>query len=118
LDKRLDARSGLRFVLADVAAFEPPRGTSFDAILCDMNGDARDAIRQVIRLSVFLRPGAVVVFTLKTPGAVSYDEINALHRTVVQAATTAGLCPFAETHLTYNRLEFTLFFEKSPRPSA
>ncbi len=118
LDKRLDRMAGLRFVLADVATFEPPRGTAFDAILCDMNGDARDAIRQVSRLSGFLRPEAFVVFTLKTPGAVSYSEINALYRSVVGAAAAAGLHLFGETHLTYNRLEFTLFFEKSPHPVA
>ena len=81
-----------------------------------MNGEAQDAIRQVIRLSKSLRPGGLVIFTLKTPGAVTFLEINELYVTVVGMAAAAGLRLFARTHLTYNRLEFTLFFEKEAPP--
>jgi hypothetical protein len=112
LDKRLDRAPKLRFLLADVADFQPPPGTFYDAILSDMNGEALDAIRHVARLSKHLIEGGLVIFTLKTPGVVTVPEINALYHTVVESAAAAGLHLFAKTHLTYNRLEFTLFFEK------
>jgi len=112
LDQRLDHERGLRFILADVATYEPKSGPKFDAILSDMNGAAVEAIRHVGRLSRHLAPGGLVIFTLKTPGAVTFLEINGLYAEVVGAADEAGLDLFARTHLTYNRLEFTLFFEK------
>jgi len=112
LDKRLDRAPKLRFILADVTDLQPPQGTVYDAILSDMNGEALDAIRHVARLSLHLIEGGLVIFTLKTPGAVTVSEINALYHAVVDSAASAGLHLFAKTHLTYNRLEFTLFFEK------
>jgi hypothetical protein len=112
LDKRLDRAPNLRFRLADVADFQPQPGTLYDAILSDMNGEALDAIRHVGRLSKSLTEGGLVIFTLKTPGVVTVSEINALYHAVVESAAAAGLQLFAKTHLTYNRLEFTLFFEK------
>ena len=112
LDKRLDHQRELRFILADVATYEPKSGTKFDAILSDMNGPAEEAIRHVGRLSRHLAPGGLVIFTLKTPGAVTFAEINDLYATVTGSAAAAGLELFARTHLTYNRLEFTLFFGK------
>lgn len=114
LDKRLDHEKKLRFVLADVATFEPKAGTRYHAVLSDMNGEAVDAIGQVGRLSKWLVEKGLVIFTLKTPGAVTFAEINALYETVVKSAAAADLRLFARTHLTYNRLEFTLFFEKGP----
>ncbi len=112
LDKRLDRARGLHFMLADVAAYEPKSAMRFDAILSDMNGAAENAIGQVGRLSRFLAPGGLAVFTLKTPGAVTFGEINRLYDAVAHSAAATGLFLFARTHLTYNRLEFTLFFEK------
>ncbi len=112
LDKRLDHHPGLRFFLSDVATFEPKGRTNFKAILSDMNGEAQDAIRHVIRLSKHLSHGGLVIFTLKTPGVATFAEINESFVAVVQSTAAAGLRLFARTHLTYNRLEFTLFFEK------
>lgn len=114
LDKRLDHHKGLRFFLSDVATFEPGGRTIFEAILSDMNGEAQDAMRHVIRLSKHLKNGGLVIFTLKTPGVATLEKINESFVGVVQSAAAAGLCLFARTHLTYNRLEFTLFFEKEP----
>lgn len=111
LDKRLAGRPGLKFVLDDVAAFEPRTGTVYDALLCDMNGPPEESIEQVMRLSRFLKPGGLVVFTLKVPRVESVSEPCALFRQIVTAASYAGLKLFAQTHLTYNRHEFTLFFE-------
>jgi 23S rRNA (cytidine2498-2'-O)-methyltransferase len=113
LDKRLDRHPGLKFVLGDVATFEPKANVPFDAILSDMNGPTLDALRQVIRLSKNLVPEGLVIFTLKTPGVVSFSEMNSLYDSVIQIATDGGLVLMARTHLTYNRLEFTLFFRKS-----
>lgn len=113
LDQRLNRRKGLQFILGDVTEYAPKRGVIFDSILSDMNGDAGDAIRQVARLAGHLKADGLVVFTLKTSGAVSFLEINRLFHEVIQIAASAGLRLFAKTHLTYNRLEFTLFFEKS-----
>ena len=66
---------------------------------------------QVIRLSRFLKPGGLVMFTLKVPRVESVKEPCALFREIVATATAGGLALFAQTHLTYNRHEFTLFFE-------
>jgi 23S rRNA (cytidine2498-2'-O)-methyltransferase len=111
LDKRLDKAPGLHFARLDVAAFLPNQSMRYDAILSDMNGDAREAIRQVARLSANLNPGGLVIFTLKTPGVSSFLEMEELHRDALQVAAIAGLVCFASTHLTYNRHESTLFFE-------
>ena len=46
-----------------------------------MNGDARNALRQVIRLTQFMRPGGLIVFTLKTPGA---DNLAGVRRRFTQ----------------------------------
>ncbi len=111
LDKRLDRAPDLNFALIDVAAFQPNASMIYDAILSDMNGDARDAIQQVCRLSKNLKPGGLVIFTLKTPGVTSFTEINELYQFTVKTASDAQLKELAKTHLTYNRHEFTLFFE-------
>jgi 23S rRNA (cytidine2498-2'-O)-methyltransferase len=111
LDKRLDRAKDLNFVMIDVAAFQPNSKMSYDAILSDMNGDARDAIQQVCRLSKNLKPGGLVVFTLKTPGVTTFTEMNELYQFAVKTASDARLKQLAKTHLTYNRHEFTLFFE-------
>lgn len=110
LDPRLDGRPGLDFIRADVARWQPRAGEGFDGILCDLNGDARDSIQQVARLSRHLRPEGIVIFTLKLGAAATITAIDALHAEVVAIARQAGLTLFAQTHLTYNRREFTLFF--------
>lgn len=113
LDPRLDKQPGLFFALLDVAAFQPNASMCYNAILSDMNGDAREAIKQVSRLSKNLNPGGIVIFTLKTPGAPSFGEMVDLLRFAVTTAEHAGLKLFAKTHLTYNRHELTLFFESA-----
>lgn len=112
LDKRLDNRPGLKFVHADVATFEPKDGTHYYAILSDLNGPPFESMGHVIRLSRFLKTKGLVVFTLKVPRIETVDEPCELFRKIVKTATAAGLRLFAQTHLTYNRHEFTLFFEK------
>ena len=116
LDKRLDGVTKLQFILGDVTEYRPK--AIFDALLCDMNGPALESIAQVKRLAAHLVDGGVVIFTLKTPGAVGFSEINGLYSVVVQAAAEKGLKLVAKTHLTYNRLEFTLFFEKQSNSAA
>ena len=111
LDARLENARGLQSVVADAAMFQPPLGTTYDALLSDMNGDPLESIAQVIRLAKHLRPGGLVVFTLKLPGVTTFAETNALETAVVDAAAAAGLRVFARTHLSYNRHEFTLFFD-------
>jgi 23S rRNA C2498 (ribose-2'-O)-methylase RlmM len=112
LDARLKDASGLREIHMDASSFRPPPGTVYDAILSDMNGDALESIAQVARLSQNLRPGGLAVFTLKTPGVTTFDEINRLAASVLETASAAGLRQIAMTHLTYNRHEFTVFFER------
>jgi 23S rRNA (cytidine2498-2'-O)-methyltransferase len=111
LDKRLDRQPNLIFGLLDVAAFKPNANMHYDAILSDMNGDPRESIRQVERLSKNLTKNGLVIYTLKTTGVSSFSEINELYRSVVESADTAGLGLLAKTHLTYNRNELTLFFK-------
>jgi 23S rRNA (cytidine2498-2'-O)-methyltransferase len=111
LDKRLDSLPGLNFAMMGVAAFQPNSKMTYDAILSDMNGDPRESIGHVIRLSKNLVAGGLVIFTLKTQGVVSYQQMNELYEYVIDSASTAGLYRMATTHLTYNRHELTLFFE-------
>ncbi len=113
LDKRLDGRAGLQFILADVAIFEPRPCTVYDAVLSDLNGPPEESISHVIRLSRYLKPGGLVVFTLKVPKIESVNEPCALFRHIAQTATDSGLRLLAQTHLTYNRHEFTLFLEQA-----
>lgn len=112
LDARLNQRQGLRFKHADVADFQPQDGERFDAILSDMNGPPQQSMGQVLRLSANLQRGGLVVFTLKVPKVENLDAPCALFHNMVDVADRAGLRLFAQTHLTYNRHEFTLFFEK------
>ena len=112
LDPRLANHPNLTFLKEDVAEFVPPRGIRYDAILSDMNGSPRQAITLVTRLKDFLSPGGIAVFTLKTTGAETIKEIQNLEDEVLSIAKQNGFAPIARTHLTYNRQEFTLFFER------
>ena len=112
MDPRLKGREGLEVIRADVDSYRPAGSECFDALLCDMNGDARASLRQVVRLAAHLEEGAPVVFTLKGAGAESPEELIALRRAASAYATASGLSPVACTHLTYNRSELTLFFER------
>lgn len=113
LDPRLDKQPGLFFARVDVAGFKPNDSMRYDAILSDMNGDPREAIQQVCRLSRNLNADGLVIFTLKTQGVTTFGEMNELYRQAVDTADKAGLKLFASTHLTYNRHELTLFFESA-----
>jgi hypothetical protein len=112
LDVRLKHAKGLVQFVADAVDFMPPAGMIFDAMLCDMNGDARDAMRQVARLSKNLQPKGIVIFTLKLPGISTIQEADELEMAVTQSAKVAGLHKIATRHLTYNRNEFTMFFKR------
>jgi hypothetical protein len=113
LDNRLAHADGLRQLCRDVADFMPDAATGYDAILCDMNGDARASIAHVIRLAANLRKNGLVIFTLKLPGADIYQAINGLANEVEQRTAAAGLSRLSLTHLTYNRHEFTLMLNAS-----
>ena len=113
LDARLDKRPGLSFVHADVADYSPAPGDEFDAILSDLNGPPEESIGHVLRLARNLRAGGLVVFTLKVPRVEDVDAACGLFRKIVGIGEEGGLRLFAQTHLTYNRHEFTLFFERA-----
>ncbi len=112
LDTRLNSHTNLQFALLDVAAFKPNSRMTYDAILCDMNGETRDSIHQVARLAQHLSPGGLVIFTLKTAGVTSFPALNELYQNTLATAQAAGLKRLATTHLTYNRHELTVFFLK------
>ena len=114
LAKQLENVPGLRVVLGDAAAFHPAPGTVYDAILSDMNGDACESIARVGRLITHLRAGGLVVFTMKMPGVATFAAANELEAAVEERAAVVGLRLFCGTHLTYNRHEFTLFFDRQP----
>ncbi len=117
LDDRLRMREGLVSHQMDAAHFVPPPAARFDGLLCDMNGNARDSLDQVIRLSQFLADGAPVIFTLKAGDASGFAALVGLYLDVCGTASKAGLPLISRAHLTYNRFEFTLFFEKSRMPT-
>jgi 23S rRNA (cytidine2498-2'-O)-methyltransferase len=114
LDKRLDNRPGLTFILDDVGSYIPKDGILFDAILSDLNGPAEDSIQHVIRMSEYLREHGLVVFTLKLPHTENIAAPTDLYRSIIRTTAEAGLRLIAKTHLTYNRNELTLFFDYSP----
>lgn len=113
LDKRLDGRKGLRFVHMNAADFQPASRDTYDAILSDMNGPPEESIAEITRLSHWLKKGGLVVFTLKLPKVEDIDTPCAILRRMIKIAASAGLRLLAQTHLTYNRHEFTLFLEKA-----
>lgn len=112
LDPKLKDAPGLEFVRMDVDTFRLAANARLDGLLCDMNGDPRASLRQVVRLAENLTEGAPVVFTLKEAGADNPQEMITLSKAAKAFAVAVGLRFIAETHLTYNRQEFTLFFEK------
>lgn len=116
LDPRLAGAQGLRFVCSDAAAYQPEPDARYDAILSDMNGDARDAIRSTLRLTKHLKPSGLVVFVVKTAGVNTAQGMHGLCTAVIGIAAAAGLRVVAQTHLTYNRHEFTLIFEAATAP--
>jgi hypothetical protein len=110
LDPRLAGAPGLTFIRDDVTRFLPAPAARFDAILCDMNGETRDSIAQVSRLATWLQPAGLAIFTLKTAGVTTLPDLQRLADTAITRAASGGLQLVAQTHLTYNRHEFTLFF--------
>ena len=112
LDARLNNSEGLTFVLKDVGDFNPPPATAYDAMLSDLNGPPEESMAHIARLLPYLRESGLVVFTLKVPKMASVEEPCALFREIACQADGYGLRLFAQTHLTHNRHEFTLFFEK------
>ena len=72
----------------------------------------RGSLRQVVRLSAALKSGGLIVFTLKAAGADTPAEMLDLLRAAEAFSRASGLSLIAKTHLTYNRQEFTLFFER------
>lgn len=109
LDAALDRAKGLDFFRGDVARWVPSNGSRYEALLCDMNGPADAAFKQVVRLSKLISRGAPIVFTLKTAGAEGVGEILKLHGNILEIANGVGLIHLQTTHLTYNRREFTMF---------
>ena len=113
LDERLHQHKGLTFLRGKVEDFVPAEGHTWDAILSDMNGPPHESMAQVLRLTAHLRKRGLVIFTLKLPRVESVEEPLALFHSVVADAEGARLRLFAQTHLTYNRHEFTLFFGRA-----
>jgi hypothetical protein len=111
LDARVASHPRLDFYAENAATFLPPRGSLYDALLCDLNGSAEESLAIVLSKRTVLRAGALVVFTLKTHKAAGMEEILALHRRVLDQARRGGLSLLAQTHLTYNRHEFTMFWQ-------
>ena len=108
LDARLHGAPGLKFIKADAAEFRPPPAAYYDALLCDMNGPASAAVHAVTRQAGSLRPGGIVIFTLKTAGADTLTDLLQLCRATEEQAAAAGLALLGKAHLNYNRQEFTL----------
>lgn len=111
MDARVASHPRLQCYAQDAREFQAPRGTLYDALLCDMNGSAEESLAVVLTQVPSLRSGAVVIFTMKTHRAATVQEIVLLHQRVIHQAERGGLAFLAQTHLTYNRNEFTLFWQ-------
>lgn len=113
LDERVLKMPGLAAVVGDAGQFRIAAGDVYDAILSDMNGVPEEAMRNVLRFVRALREGGVVIFTLKTAGCEGDEAICQVQGRVERMAEEAGLRLVGLRHLTYNRREFTYFWEKS-----
>jgi 23S rRNA (cytidine2498-2'-O)-methyltransferase len=112
MDPRIVRHPLLDFHEADVREFRAAPGVRFDALLCDMNGDAEQSLSLVLDRLPELKSGALVIFTMKTPQIEGCEEILALRHRLLSMAQRAGLLAIVQRHLTYNRQEFTLMWEK------
>jgi hypothetical protein len=63
-----------------------------------------------------LQKGGIVIFTLKMPGVQSLPAMSALSTSAARMASSADLSLVSQTHLSYNRHEFTMFFEHGEPP--
>lgn len=111
LDPRIAGHPRLHFYAENAATFLAPHGHAYDALLCDLNGDAEESLRIACRQIPALHSGALVVFTLKNHKAATLEERLQLHQSILAQARRASLQLIAQTHLTYNRNEFTLFWK-------
>ncbi len=100
--------SGVTCVTGQAENFVPNR--TFDALLCDVNGSPGRVIGTVSRLASMLRPGGLVVHTLKLP---SWSTSDSLTREALARFDEAGLGRIAVRHLRQNRQELTLFARKA-----
>jgi len=112
LAPKILTNKSLTFHQGDVATFKPVRGPTYEAMLCDMNGDWELAFTQLARLAPSLVPGAPLLFTLKFGGidslAMLQDSLMKLH----ERAAAAALKVRFVTHSTYNRLELSVVLQK------
>jgi 23S rRNA (cytidine2498-2'-O)-methyltransferase len=113
LHESLDDHPRLHFIKYNVADYESHHPEPFDALLCDMNGDAHLSFNQVLRLLPALAPKALIIFTLKTPTTESYTDLVELNQAILKRASLHGVKLICHTHLTYNRREFTLMLRRS-----
>lgn len=112
MDQRVRFHKNLTAVRCKVAEFEHDSPRRFHALLCDMNGDALDALEQVVRLSDHVVSKGLVIFTLKLPKIDQLPAALAQLNQVTDHAFHAGLRLISARHLPSNRNELTLFFEK------
>lgn len=113
MDERVIRHPRLAFFNTPIADFTPSERAQYDAMLCDMNNEPKVAMDHVVRLSKNLVRGGLLIFTLKLANVASVDSAIALVDDVVAQAKASDLRLIAKRHLTYNRIEFTLFFEKA-----
>lgn len=111
MDPRIAEHPRLEFHAENALTFEPARGENYDALLCDMNGSAEEALAMVLGKISYLRRGALVIFTMKAHKAATVEDILHLYQRVLAQAMRGGLQLLARLHLTYNRHEFTLCWE-------
>lgn len=112
LDPRLHNHPQLRFLRADASEFDDA-GATYDAILSDMNGPPKESLRLLLLRASSLRPGGLVIFTLKLAAISSLAELFPLETELGEMASQHELHRIARTHLTYNRNEFTWFLTKN-----
>lgn len=91
------------------AVAEHVQTEAVDGLLCDVNGPPMAAALAVVKHSRALRPGGLVVHTLKLPTWSAATDLVGRVRASFQAA---GLIPLAVHHLRQNRQELTVLARK------
>lgn len=111
LDPRLRHHPRLRAICANACEFHPTTADHFEALLCDMNGEALSALTAVLAQCRALPADAPVIFTHKLPHETQLAEVqHSLERSIAAVGTDLQL--LTATHLSYNRHELTLIFRK------
>ena len=112
LDPRIANHPQLHFHLADAATFPVATSPQYDALLCDMNGSSTEALDAIARQVPALQKNGIIIFTLKGHSLTTLDDWLTQEAKLQKQSKSLGLTIIDRVHLTHNRHELTLIWQK------